>query len=458
MKKLIFIILLIIFSIILFYWTNTKYSNYNQELIKNNNNTLEEIVIYTQPVLKNDIQARLNVFASDKDILITVIDDIGKKPYDIAILTDKNEEINNTNIVYSQKTNLSPDLIEQYYQDKIPNLEIHLYIKNYSHIAQSIENYLKKSFIDYPPQKNKLIFIGCILLSRWVALKSQQNNDYTYPFQHTAHITKNSDLTIANLETPFAETGPYTELGMVFRGDPKLIEGLIFSKINVVNLANNHFGDAQRSAMHYTFELLKQNNISYFGAGIDNKHAREPLIIEINNIKYAFLGYADSAFTPLSYASTDNYAGLNIMDEKNLIEDLKNIKTKADFIIVSMHAGTEYTYHPNTKQTSFARTAIDHGANMVYGHHPHVVQAIEYYKNKPIFYSQGNFAMDQIERNTKQGYILEIETMFNTIININIIPYHIHNYSQPKPTENKESEEIIENIISATKKIYHERQ
>lgn len=416
----------------------------------------EETVIYVEPILKNDIETRLDPFIAESVNPIQITSDQENNNYDIAIFT--NSDTNNeesTDILYSHETNLSPDNID-YLSDKTTDLEIKSYIKNDTQISKAVKDYLTESYKNDPPQENKLIFTGCILPSRWVALRAQQNDDYTYPFHYTADITKNADLTIANLETPFAETGPYTNLGMVFRGDPGLIEGLTYSGFDIVNLANNHFGDSQREGMDYTFNLLDENNIAYFGAGTNNETAREPLIKEINGIKYAFLGYADTAFTPESYASGENYSGLNVMNEDNLIEDLEKVKDKADFIVVSMHAGTEYTYNPNEKQISFAHTAIEHGADMVYGHHPHVVQAIEYYEGKPIFYSPGNFSMDQLERNTQQGFIIELKTIFNKVTDINLIPYHIYDYSQPKPVEGEEATEIFDNVIGASKILQNE--
>lgn len=421
------------------------------------NQSNEEIVIYTQTVLKNDLENRLKSFTIDSISPIKITDNLDGQSYDIAIILNPKDDNKDIKTIYSYDINLSPEMIKDYFQDKVPNITIGSIINNDNQITQAISNYLKQSYKENSPQENKLIFTGCILPSRWVALRAQQHNDYTYPFKYTADITKNADMTISNLETPFAETGPYTELGMVFRGDPGLVAGLVFSGIDIVNLANNHLGDSQRAGMEYTFKLLDENNISYFGAGKNTKMSREPLIKEINGIKYAFLGYADTAFTPVSYESGEDYAGLNIMNEENLISDLENIKDKADFIIVSMHAGTEYTYNPNAKQISFAHTAIENGASMVYGHHPHVVQAIEYYKNKPIFYSPGNFSMDQLERNTQQGFIIELKTMFNQIVNINLIPYHIYDYSQPKPVEGEEADEIIDNVIGASKILNDEK-
>lgn len=429
----------------------------NKDNQQSNNTFLqpkEEIIVYTQPILKKDLEERLKPFINENVNPIKITDKIENSSYDIAVLLNpKKESDENIEEIYSQNVNLSPQDFKDYFQNKAPSFMIGTHTKIDTQITQAIKEYLKKSYEDNPPQENKLVFTGCMLLSRWVALRAQEHNDYTYPFHYTADITKNADLTIGNLETPFAETGPYISLGTVFRGDPGMVEGLVFSGFDAVNLANNHFGDSERSGMEYTFKILDENNINYFGAGTNDKTSREPLIKEVNGIKYAFLGYADTVFTPVFYASGLDYAGLNIMDEVNLISDLEAVRDKADFIIVSMHAGTEYTYNPNQKQISFAHTAIDHGANMVFGHHPHVVQAIEYYRDKPIFYSPGNFSMDQLERNTQQGFIIKISTIFNQITSVELVPYHIYDYSQPKAVEGKEAEEIINDVLGASKKL-----
>ena len=413
---------------------------------------VEETIIYTQAILKKDLENRLKPFINENVNPIRIIDDLDNQSYDIAIvLNSAKDSSDNIEEIYSKEISLSPNQFRTFFQDKVSKLVISSITKINTQITQAIKDYLKKSYQDNPPQENKLVFTGCILLSRWVALRSQQNNDYTYPFHYTANITKNADLTIGNLETPFAETGPYTRLGTVFRGDPRLVEGLVYSGFNVVNLANNHFGDSGRAGMNYTFKLLDKNNIDYFGAGTNINNAREPLIKEINGVKYAFLGYADGVFTPNSYAAKADYTGLNLLNIDNLKTDLRKVKDKADFIIVSMHSGTEYTHNPNQTQINFAHTAIELGADMVFGHHPHVVQAIEYYKDKPIFYSLGNFVMDQYFPNTNQGYILKIKTIFNQITSVELIPYHIYDYSQPKTVKDDEANQILDNVINASK-------
>jgi len=328
-----------------------------------------------------------------------------------------------------------PKEIDEYFSEKIPKIS------------------LEYPSTETKPKETTLIFTGDILPTRWVSKRAHDNNDMSYPFRETYQITSNADFTIGDLECPFAETGPYQELGIVFRGDPELVEGLTLAGIDVVNLANNHLGDSGQAGMKFTFDLLTKNKIDYFGAGLNQTQTHTPYIKEINGIKIAILGYADADFTPTSYEADNEYAGLNLMNINQMINDVKNAKNHADFVIVSMHAGTEYTYDPDPDQIEFAHAAIDAGANMIYGTHPHVIQAIEVYKEKPIFYSLGNFAMDQIEENTRQGYLLKIKLIGNNVSDIELTPYHIYDWSQPKLTNDAENQKIINDILSASKKL-----
>ncbi|MEK7164578.1 MAG: CapA family protein, partial [Patescibacteria group bacterium] len=144
------------------------------------------------------------------------------------------------------------------------------------------------------------------------------------------------------------------------------------------------------------------------------------------------------------------------------IEDIKRLKSavlsarqQADWVVVAMHAGTEYKYKPNEAQTKFARAAIDLGADMVVGHHPHWVQSIEKYQGKYIFYSLGNFIFDQEwSRETKEGLMIKIELaqagkggiMKTRLSQIELLPVVVENYSTPRLATEKEANVILNHI------------
>ncbi len=119
-----------------------------------------------------------------------------------------------------------------------------------------------------------------------------------------------------------------------------------------------------------------------------------PVVIERGGITVAFLAYVDP--TLLRDKERAVAPGPALMDPKTLPADIAAARALAQVVIVSMHAGEEFAAEPNATQRAFARAAIDDGADLVIGHHPHVVQPIETYWGKPIVYSLGNFVFDQV--------------------------------------------------------------
>jgi poly-gamma-glutamate synthesis protein (capsule biosynthesis protein) len=231
----------------------------------------------------------------------------------------------------------------------------------------------------------------------------------------------------------------------------------------VLNLANNHALDQRPKGLYNTQKVLTENNITYLGVGEDLDQAWEPKIITINGLKIGFLG--------ASYASvndggvTKNNLVARIEDTEHLKSSITKLKTMADFILVTMHAGIEYTRTPHQPQIDFAHTAIDCGADIVIGAHPHWVQTIEKYKGKYIFYSLGNFIFDQEwSKDTKEGLTVKIslqgyqaldETNSNISVNkkpatkiskIELIPIIIENYSTPRQATEIETNNILAKI------------
>ena len=137
-----------------------------------------------------------------------------------------------------------------------------------------------------------------------------------------------------------------------------------------------------------TIKYLKKAEISYFGAGKNENEARKPAIIEKSRVKVAFLGYT------YTYKASKNTPGCPILEEKIIKEDIHNLKDKVDFIVVSFHDGIEYSDYPTPHRVKLARKAIDWGADIVLGHHPHVLQGVERYKQGFIAHSLGNFISD----------------------------------------------------------------
>ena len=282
---------------------------------------------------------------------------------------------------------------------------------------------------------NVLVAVGDIMLSRNVGTKIRTLNDPKAPFLKTVEILKSADITFGNLESPFDDKGPPLTQGMVFKAEPDTIAGLVYAGFDILSLANNHFGNRGTSGMQYTFSHLLNNKIQYIGAGENLAKAKEVKIIEKKGIKFAFLGYDDmaSTITPTSYQATTSTPGVAPLIESSLTTDIKNAKEKADAVIVSFHWGNEYKQIQNDRQTKVGRLAIDSGASLVLGHHPHVVEPYEKYKDGYVFYSLGNFVFDQMwSEATRKGEIAKVYFKGVKIEKVEVIPIKIYDYYQPK--------------------------
>ncbi len=271
---------------------------------------------------------------------------------------------------------------------------------------------------------------------------------FEYPFETTKDILQSADLTFCNLEGPIAKKGIKEEgKEFTFKTDPKAAEGLAKAGFDVVSLANNHIMDFGADALFETFEHLEKNNIKGIGAGKDLSASRKPALFEANGIKIAFLAYA---FTfPLHFYAEQDKPGSAPGVPEFIEKDIKKAKQKNDVVIVSFHWGAELMTEPKEYQINMGHNAIDWGASIVLGHHPHVLQGIEQYKNGLIAYSLGNFAFGSYSKNVKDGMMLSIKFNKAGVSEAKIIPISVYNIDvlfQPKVLKGDEAMRVINHI------------
>lgn len=288
-----------------------------------------------------------------------------------------------------------------------------------------------------------LILVGDIMLNRGVRHKVEKygNGDYKFPFLKIAEELKKADLLFGNLEGPISNKG--TKIGSIysFRANPKVIEGLIYAGFDVLSVANNHTFDYGRKALEDTFNRLKTVGLDYVGGGFNEKEAYSPLIKEINNTKIAFLAYTN--FGSSYWLATEEKSGIariDLKDIERIKKDIQKAKSQSDILIVSLHSGEEYSSKPIQFQIEFSKTVIDAGADLVVGHHPHVIQPFEKYKEGYIAYSLGNFIFDQkFSQETMKGLMLKVLIKKRKIQEVIPIETRINQYFQPEILLNSQS-------------------
>ncbi len=261
-----------------------------------------------------------------------------------------------------------------------------------------------------------IIATGDIIPARSVNYQTVTRNDFKWPYLKTADILKKADITFVNLETPLLSKCPLTQEGMIFCGDSRNIEGLVYAGVDIVNLANNHAGNYGKEGIDSTINLLNANKISVTGIS-------GATILDIKGLRFAFLGYNDIS---------KSQPGISNVDEEKIKTEIVMAKKSADIVIIAFHWGTEYTDKPNERQIYLAHLAIDSGADLIIGNHPHWIQTVEKYKGKHITYAHGNFIFDQEwSQKTKEGVIGKYTFKDKELINVEFFPVQINDYGQP---------------------------
>jgi poly-gamma-glutamate synthesis protein (capsule biosynthesis protein) len=267
------------------------------------------------------------------------------------------------------------------------------------------------------------IFGGDIMLDRGVKNSVMKNfeGDYSDLF-NKLEILKKVDITFANLEGTASDKGTDMHNLYSFHMDPSTVPAMKGAGISILSLANNHVGDWGRDAYIDTLKRLDENEILYTGGGINKFEATRPTIIEKYGIKIGFLGFSDVGPSWMEVGETE--PGLLLASDPNFDEIVRNAASLVDHLVVSFHFGDEYKTKHNARQEFLAHKAVDNGAKIVIGHHPHVIQDTEVYKNGFIAYSLGNFIFDQrFSEATMQGMLLEIklDKSGSMVINKNIV-------------------------------------
>jgi poly-gamma-glutamate capsule biosynthesis protein CapA/YwtB (metallophosphatase superfamily) len=278
---------------------------------------------------------------------------------------------------------------------------------------------------------------------------------YDYPFEKTRHLFSSSDIVIGNLEGPLthSETPYSTEKEYLFKTPPQQVApALKKAGFNVINLANNHIMDFGKQGLIDTIDSLKSNDIRYVGAGMNIQQARKATIINSGKYKIGFLSY--SLTFPESFWATENNPGSAFGHEHQIRTDVRELTKNADIIVVSFHWGREKTTQLRPYQPLLAHAAIDEGADMIIGHHPHVLQAIEQYKQGVIFYSLGNYTFGSYSRSADYSLVATAIFKDRRFDSLKITPINVLNTDvnfQPQLLSENLAMEVIEHVNRLSK-------
>jgi len=208
-----------------------------------------------------------------------------------------------------------------------------------------------------------------------------------YPFAGVTPLLRRSEIVFGNQEGPFAGEATKADRNFSYRVNPRLATALSRANVNVVTLANNHLTDCGRAGILETLAALSSAGVAVVGAAENERAAHRPVIRQAGRWRVGLLGYYWNRRT----AATSDLPGSAMDTPEDLRADIEALRRQVDRVIVQFHWGIPYEHEPLPEDREKARLAVDCGADVVIGHHPHVIQPMEVYRGCPIFYSVGNF-------------------------------------------------------------------
>jgi poly-gamma-glutamate synthesis protein (capsule biosynthesis protein) len=277
-----------------------------------------------------------------------------------------------------------------------------------------------------------LIFVGDIMVAHdeETGKLIEQGVD---PFEPFASLLKAADISVGNLECVVAEKGEPVKKPYRYRADPRCLP-LLKQHFTAFTVANNHSGDFGKAAFGEQCGLLEKAEIPYFGGGRNKADAHKPWIINQHGVRIAMLGYCEVYLK--SFQAEDNVPGVAWSEhDHEVLSDIRTAheKYKADVVIPFMHWGDEGD-PPTKREKSFARKMIDAGADVVVGAHPHVTQGAEYYKNRLIVYSLGNFLFNGFkDPDNLTGWALRMTVDKNGMVAWDTVVLRLDEHGVPHP-------------------------
>lgn len=322
-------------------------------------------------------------------------------------------------------------------------------VENISNI--SISNNIEEEKYVIPESKTiTLAAIGDIMChnSQYIdAYNKDGTYDFSYVFDDIKPYIEQADIAIGNLETTFAGKAVGYSSYPTFNTPENLAIDIKELGIDVLSTANNHSLDKGIKGLKNTIDELDKAGILHTGT-YNSEEQSKVLITEVNDLRIGIVSYTYGT-NGIPIPDGHDYC-INIIDDKKIKEDLKNVENEnLDLIIAIMHWGQEYQTTPNTEQERLVKLLIENGVDIILGSHPHVLQKMERYEVKTesgeekeafVIYSLGNFISGQNKEKRKQSVILNLEITRNygagpkvTIDSAKYTPiYLINNYGKKK--------------------------
>ncbi len=303
-----------------------------------------------------------------------------------------------------------------------------------------------------PARIRTLIATGDVIPARYTDFTIRNHgDDFLYTVSATADIVSAADVTVVNLEAPLVDYCPVHVEGFTFCGRPGFIAALQAAGVDVATLENNHIGNYGRPGIDETIQHLEAGAIKW----ADRANAA---IVDVRGLKFGFL-----AFNGV----------IEVFDRKAMVAQIRALRPAVDVLAVSFHWGAEYAALPGVapgvaddNPVDIAHLAVDSGADLIIGNHPHWVQAVEVYKGKParsgspepaegyIAYAHGNYIFDQMwSYETRVGVIGKYTFYDDQLVAVEYTPTLIQDYARPVPMEGAERQAVLDGMKAASEQL-----
>jgi poly-gamma-glutamate synthesis protein (capsule biosynthesis protein) len=313
----------------------------------------------------------------------------------------------------------------------------------------------KAAEIPEQPKVISVVAVGDIMLGGKGQSRFEKEG-YDFPFFATRDLFQAGDIVIGNLETALTEKGtPFPDKKYLFRNSPgKVASALKKAGFDIVTLANNHSMDYGDDGLRDTLSALNDAGIRYHGAGFNLAEARQAQVFTLENGQSAaFLAYSNT-FPEEFWAGGDN-AGVAFGHEIYVRKDIARLVEQGiDIIVVSFHWGQERQTELRAYQPLLAYAAIDAGADLVIGHHPHILQAVEKYKSGLILYSLGNYTFSTFSPHVHTGAIAKVDFIDGKVARLDMKPININNFNvqlQPQVLTGQDAEKVYLELNALSK-------
>lgn len=325
-------------------------------------------------------------------------------------------------------------------------------------VAQALAPLLTRYLMD--DSVIQIAAVGDVMLDRTFGVKLTAG-ELDFPFSHVLAPLQSADLTIGNLESALGERGSAETKGYTFRAPPAAAKSLASAGFDVMSLANNHAMDFGPELLLQAIDLLQGAGIRSAGAGVDFTAAHLPVVFELDGFSLAILAYVDvpqeyRGFDARAWRAGQDSPGVAWADPDQIHIDVAAADQTYDVVVVLLHSGYENVVAPSSEQRLAAHAAVEAGADLVLGHHAHLLQGVELYQGGVIAYGLGNFAFE--DAGPPESGILRIWLDGDGVRAFDLLPVTLDEFGAPYPAQATQAQAIRSLFLERTRALASTRE